>query len=77
MDILNDTDVHVHLPAGAVGKDGPSAGITIATALVSLFTGIAVASDIALTGEITLRGVVLQVCIVSFIIIFSQQYCIK
>jgi ATP-dependent Lon protease len=54
-------DVHVHLPAGAVQKDGPSAGVTLAVALVSLFTGRAVRADTAMTGELTLRGLVLPV----------------
>ena len=54
-------DLHIHIPAGAVPKDGPSAGITLFTALVSLFTGKKVRSDIAMTGEITLRGNVLPV----------------
>lgn len=60
-DLLHNTDVHIHFPAGAVGKDGPSAGITIATVLTSLFTGVCVRSDTAMTGEITLRGLVLPV----------------
>ncbi|HEU4384571.1 MAG TPA: endopeptidase La [Anaeromyxobacteraceae bacterium] len=58
---LERTDIHIHFPAGAIPKDGPSAGVTILTALVSLLTGIRARSDVAMTGEITLRGLVLPV----------------
>ncbi|XP_069312684.1 lon protease homolog 2, peroxisomal isoform X1 [Eulemur rufifrons] len=60
-DLLDNTDIHLHFPAGAVMKDGPSAGVTIVTCLASLFSGRLVRSDVAMTGEITLRGLVLPV----------------
>jgi ATP-dependent Lon protease len=58
---FRDIDVHVHVPAGAVPKDGPSAGVAMFTALASLFSNIPVRSDVAMTGEITLRGLVLPI----------------
>lgn len=56
-----ENDIHVHVPSGAVQKDGPSAGVTLAVALVSLLTGAAVSHDLAMSGEITLRGRILPV----------------
>jgi len=60
-DAFKDTDIHVHVPSGAVPKDGPSAGVAMFTALASLFTDTPVRATVAMTGEITLRGLVLPI----------------
>src|SRR6187431_1583189 len=60
-DFLEKSDIHIHIPAGGMPKDGPSAGVTMFTALVSMLTGVRVRHDVAMTGEITLRGRVLPI----------------
>jgi ATP-dependent Lon protease len=60
-DAFENSDIHLHVPAGAMPKDGPSAGVTLLTAVVSMLTGIRVRHDVAMTGEITLRGRVLPI----------------
>jgi len=59
--LLDDSDLHIHVPAGAIPKDGPSAGVAIATSLASLLTQRTVRAEVAMTGEISLRGVVMPV----------------
>jgi ATP-dependent Lon protease len=60
-DFAKEKDIHIHVPEGATPKDGPSAGVSMTTALVSALTGVAVRRDIAMTGEVTLRGRVLEI----------------
>jgi len=60
-EILKDHDLHIHVPAGAVPKDGPSAGITMTSALASLLTQKAVSPEYAMTGEVSLRGTVMPI----------------
>ncbi|CAK7356228.1 unnamed protein product [Dovyalis caffra] len=75
--LLEGRDVHIHFPAGAVPKDGPSAGVTLVTALVSLFSQKRVRADTAMTGEMTLRGLVLPVGGIKDKILAAHRYGIK
>ncbi|PIN15074.1 Endopeptidase La [Handroanthus impetiginosus] len=75
--LLQGRDIHIHLPAGAVSKEGPSAGVTIATALVSLFSQRRVRADTAMTGEMTLDGSVLPVGDIEYKVFAAHQCGIK
>ncbi|KAJ4957897.1 hypothetical protein NE237_025008 [Protea cynaroides] len=77
INLLEGRDIHIHFPAGAVPKDGPSAGVTLVTSLVSLFSQQRVRADTAMTGEMTLRGLVLPVGGIKDKILAAHRYGIK
>ncbi|KAL0928255.1 hypothetical protein M5K25_000128 [Dendrobium thyrsiflorum] len=77
INFLENRDIHIHFPAGAVPKDGPSAGVTLVTSLVSLFSQRKVRADTAMTGEMTLRGLVLPVGGIKDKVLAAHRYGIK
>ncbi len=77
VDLLESYNIHLHIPQGAVPKEGPSAGVTLAVAMISLLTGIKVKANFAITGEITLRGEILAVGGIKEKIIASHRYGVK
>jgi ATP-dependent Lon protease len=76
-EFFRNSDIHIHIPAGAIPKDGPSAGVTIAMALVSLLTGRPARRDVALTGELTLSGLILPISGVREKILAAQRAGVK